>query len=99
MRILIEVDGQSATLSSGAATGVGHVPGSVAAEAPADGGGAPGDGGLDVSGQQPEGDSGPPPQWLLDAVAEAEAAGLNPVIAEVRDEPGATMDAGAAPAD
>lgn len=98
MRIVIEVDGQSATLTPGAPVGEGPWPGSVAGAAPADGGSAPGDGGTDGTVQPAEADTGPPPQWLLDAISEAEAAGLDPTMDAVPDADGGTVDAGAAPA-
>jgi hypothetical protein len=98
MRVLIEVDGTPATLTSGAPGGEGTWPGSVTDAAPADGGSAPGHGGADGSGQPAEADTGPPPQWLLDAISEAEAAGLDPAMDDVPIDAGGTVDAGAAPA-
>jgi len=48
---------------------------------------------------QPAGDVGPPPDWLLDAVGAAEAAGVQVPLAPASDIDGAlASDAGAGPA-
>jgi hypothetical protein len=95
MRIMIELDGGS---------GDGSVaPGANAAgttdAADADGGAGPGDltpatAGGDVVVVT---DGGPPPDWLLDAVAAAESAGPRAALIPAGPDDGLAADAGAGP--
>jgi len=76
--------------------GVAATPGAVD-DVLLDGGAAPshvGTGGGDVA---PAQDSGPPPVWLLDAVAAAEAAGADPPIAASDEQGTLVSDAGPGP--
>lgn len=42
-------------------------------------------------------DSGPPPEWLLDAVAAAESAGVQAQYGQTEPDDGAAADAGSGP--
>jgi len=98
MRIVIDVDGvQETVLLGSSARGAGAV--GAEAEEATDGGGGPsgGVGGIEVADVAVVTDSGPPPDWLLEAVARAEAAGRSTCPTEAVDVEYGLGDGGAGP--
>lgn len=96
MRVVIEIDGLP-VVTGPAAPGAEAV-GAAAGEAPADAGGGPGDaGGTETAEAGVVTDSGPPPDWLLEAVAAAEAEGRSTGPAAAGDAAEGLGDAGAGP--
>jgi hypothetical protein len=77
MRIVIEIDGMQETALSGPPAAGPDAVGAAADDAASDGGAGPAGGamGSEVAEAAVVTDSGPPPDWLLEAVAAAEAAG------------------------
>jgi hypothetical protein len=100
MRILIDIEGVKGVQEAFTGSSVGSAMGSPSDEALLDGGGAPGGGGGSDPGVSAATatDSGSPPDWLLRAVAAAEAGAGNSVGV---GEPTGTgvEDGGAAPSE
>ena len=95
MRIIIESDGGQTALGN-ANTADLNASGSGAANLPADGGAGPhGESGSEAADGSAVIDAGPPPGWLLAAVAEAEGRTTGP--ATTGDTIRGAADGGAAP--
>jgi hypothetical protein len=99
MRIVLEIDGMREALISAP-----HAPGPDSVGAPtedaaADGGAGPGGGasGAEAADATVVTDSGPPPNWLLEAVAAAEAEGRSTGPADAAYAGDGLGDAGAGP--
>ena len=98
MRIVIELDGLQEPVVRGPSAPSPGAPGAEAEEA-SDGGGGPNGvaGGSEAAEMAVVTDSGPPPEWLLEAVAAAEAAGHRTGPAAAADAGYGLGDAGAGP--
>jgi hypothetical protein len=98
MRIVLEIDGMRDTVISAP-----HAPGpdavAPAEDAASDAGAGPGGGasGVEAADATVVTDSDPPPSWLLEAVAAAEAAGRNTGPADAAYAGDELGDAGAGP--
>jgi hypothetical protein len=95
MRIIIESDGMQTALGN-ASTADLNASGSGAANLPANGGAGPhSESGSEAADGSAVTDAGPPPDWLLTAVAEAEGRTTDP--ARTGDTTRGAADGGAAP--
>ena len=95
MRIIIESDGMQTALGN-ASTADRNTPGSGDATLPASGGAGPqSESGSEAAEGAAVTDAGPPPEWLLAAVAEAEGRTTDP--ARTGDSTRGAADGGAAP--
>ncbi len=99
MRILLEIDGMPAAATAGADATGGTLVAAGRDDAPVDGGGGPG--GATTRNKTADTavvtDSGPPPDWLLEAVTAAEAQGRRTGPATAGNAVNDPSDAGSAP--